>query len=120
METPKSTQTSMESKLEGICSCIKGFELNLKSFIVAFLDSQGYNMSFQQRFWGTNYVWSSTEQFLASLQRVICAHMEGKAHWENFILAQVILPGLLIALHHPVVDPFPCIGNKNCHQAETL
>jgi hypothetical protein len=89
MKTPKSAQTSLESKLEGICSCIEGFEFNPKSFIAAFLDSQGYNMSFRQRFWGTDYGWSSTKQLLASLQQVICAHMKGKAHWENFILTQV-------------------------------
>ncbi|KAA1119813.1 hypothetical protein PGT21_034695 [Puccinia graminis f. sp. tritici] len=89
MASPTRPRVTMEEKIASICSHIKSFNLTPKSFLTAFLSHSVMNAAFRRRFWGT-VGWPGTERLLHSVKNLVCAHLEGQGHWEDFILDQAI------------------------------
>jgi hypothetical protein len=79
----------MATKLTAICDHIHSVNLTPKAFITAFLQHTAEDFAFKRRFWGTDTGWDSTVGLLEAIQTLVSSHVEGRALWDDWILAQV-------------------------------
>ncbi|EFP80005.1 uncharacterized protein PGTG_05230 [Puccinia graminis f. sp. tritici CRL 75-36-700-3] len=86
----RAPRVSMNEKLDKICALIEELNLTPKSFLVAFLEQDQYSMAYRRRLWGTDQGWDSTENLLLTIRKLACSHLDGRGHWERFILMQAI------------------------------
>ncbi|KAA1121213.1 hypothetical protein PGTUg99_025333 [Puccinia graminis f. sp. tritici] len=88
--TPRATRVPMKEKLDAIFNLLEQYNLSPKSFMVAFLEDDEETSAVRRRYYGTQRGWDSTVELLLAIKRLTCTQTEGRARWEEFILAQSI------------------------------